>query len=287
MKTTKFINKKTICAAILLVIALISFYLLSNIASNPDFHSSSIKALDEKKMSVANLTSATAISSVAVSAIPGDATSAIANQIANLSSYLLIVVGAIIFEKALLTLTGLITFRFIIPIACILGIIHIFRPSISLRNLAIKLAVFGICIFTLIPSSIMISNTIEATFEKQGISAEQAVESSKENSEKIGKESEKESEEKKTLWSSISKVWNKVKDSTSNVIQDAKQILSDFIDAIAVLIITTCVIPIVVLFAFVWILKIIFGVTINVQKPCKGTFFKKKESEKNISVSES
>ena len=39
--------------------------------------------------------------------------------------------------------------------------------------------------------------------------------------------------------------------------------LSTFLDAIAVLIITSCAIPIVVILIFVWIIKILFGFNIK------------------------
>ena len=50
------------------------------------------------------------------------------------------------------------------------------------------------------------------------------------------------------------------------LIEKGKLVLSNFIDAIAILIITTCVIPIAVLFVIVWIIKIIFDITIPVKK---------------------
>ena len=45
--------------------------------------------------------------------------------------------------------------------------------------------------------------------------------------------------------------------------ESAKNALSVFIDAIAVLIITTCVIPILVIMFFLWLIKMLFGITIN------------------------
>ena len=45
--------------------------------------------------------------------------------------------------------------------------------------------------------------------------------------------------------------------------ESAKNALSVFIDAIAVLIITTCVIPILVILFFLWLIKMLFGITIN------------------------
>lgn len=43
------------------------------------------------------------------------------------------------------------------------------------------------------------------------------------------------------------------------MVKRGESTLTAFLDAIAVLIITTCIIPIVVILIFVWIIKIIFG----------------------------
>ena len=51
----------------------------------------------------------------------------------------------------------------------------------------------------------------------------------------------------------------------TDVLDSAKNALSVFIDAIAVLIITTCVIPVVVLFMFIWLIKMILGIDLDSQ----------------------
>ena len=121
-------DKKRIIGSIILVIvfisvALISIFVVSNKVSTPEFHANSLKLLDDKKMTVAKLTGAAAAASAAISAIPGDMTSPLANEIMDMASYLLIITGVIFLEKLLLTLTGLIAFKFLIPISCCLGII--------------------------------------------------------------------------------------------------------------------------------------------------------------------
>ncbi len=52
-----------------------------------------MEALEEKKITVMEMTAAVAASSIAVAAIPGDATTPLADQIAELGSYLMIAAG--------------------------------------------------------------------------------------------------------------------------------------------------------------------------------------------------
>ena len=91
-------------SALLLVVALLSALWLAGTVSSPELHAKALAELDEKKITVMELTAATAVTSVAVSAVPGDATTPLASKIADLSSYLLLVVGAIMLEKLLLTM---------------------------------------------------------------------------------------------------------------------------------------------------------------------------------------
>mgnify|MGYP000240661576 CR=1 FL=1 len=74
-----------------------------------------MEALEEKKITVMEMTAAVAASSIAVAAIPGDATTPLADQIAELGSYLMIAAGAVMLEKFLLAITGHAAFSLLIP----------------------------------------------------------------------------------------------------------------------------------------------------------------------------
>ena len=263
----KIDKKRVITVIILVVITLISIFGVSKIASSNEFHTKSIQALDEKKVVVLEVTAATAATSTAIALVPGDATTPLANQILQLSSYLLIVVGAILLEKVLLTLTGYIAFTFLIPIACLLYGIYLFAKKDILRSLAIKLAVFGIVIFMVIPISIQISNLIEDTYQE---SINQTIEEAKNIENESEKENTNNESEEATGWNAFTskakEIVSDVGDNVSEWIHKGEKALSDFIDAIAILLITSCVIPILVLILFVWIVKIIFGISIPVKE---------------------
>ena len=259
-------SKMIIKVFALLLIALLSIFVCSKPASSAEFHGNSIQLLDNKKVKIVELTAATAGAATAIALIPGDATTPIANQIAHLSSYLLIVVGAIFLEKSLLTLTGYITFNFIIPIACLLGVIYLFSKKKFLKGLSVKLATFGIVIFLVIPVSIQISNIVENTYKN---SIDQTIEEAnyiKENA----KDTDEESTEENTNWwdgimSNIENGISSAGNAVSGWVNKAENMLSKFIDAIAVFVITSCVIPILVILSFIWITKIIFGFNIPIQ----------------------
>ena len=52
----------------------------------------------------------------------------------------------------------------------------------------------------------------------------------------------------------------------SELVKKGEKALSNFIDAIAVLLITSCAIPVIVLLFLIWIIKMIFGINISIPK---------------------
>ena len=137
-------SKRTMVLIVLLLIALFSIIVVSRIVTAPDFNAATIESLDDKKVTVMKLAVTAAASSTALSLIPGDAAMPIANQIAELTAYFIIILGAILLQKMLMAVVGYVSFIFIIPAACFLGISYLYTKKDILRNLAIKLAVFGI-----------------------------------------------------------------------------------------------------------------------------------------------
>lgn len=251
----KLTSKNILVVLALLVIAIVSFTVVSKYATSVEVHSSSIAALDDKKVKAMELTAGVAATSTAISALPGDAATPIAEQVSELTGPLLIVVCAIYLEKFLLTTIGLVAFKFLIPFACLLGIIYIFTTKTAAKAMAIKFGVFAMAISLVIPVSVKVTELIETTFEE-------TITQTYESADVITNEAEKSSEEEDT--NRFAEFLKGIGDNVSNLAENAKNALSVFIDAIAVLIITTCVIPIVVILFFLWIIKMIFGIKIHI-----------------------
>lgn len=261
MKTMNPNVRRWIAVVALVVIALLSAFVLAGRLSDPAFHAASIAVLDEKKVTVTELTAAVAAGSVIISAVPGDATTPIANQVAEMATYLLIVVGAIMLEKFLLTMTFLVTFQYLIPIACVLTGIWLFTNRTVLVQLAVRLAVFGVIICLIVPASVQMSTLVEETFDIQ-----QTVDAVQQSVDEIGQADVGEETENENggLFDWVSGIGASITSGVTDLKQKAEQMLNQFIDAVAVLIITNCVLPIAVLLFFLWVTKMIFGVQLPV-----------------------
>lgn len=289
-----FIKQKCITAAVLLLVAILSITVVGKYVSAPENHQKTIASLDEKKQTVMELTAASTVTSALITLLPGDTATPIAEKMADVSGYLLVVLCAIYLEKYLVTITGYVAFTYLIPIACGLWMLNLIFANATVRKLAAKLAVFGIAIFLVVPASVKISDLIGDTYQAQ---IEATIEDAR-NTQSILENSgvvDDDTNATETTgidatsnifdWAkdaissakdSVANVVENVKISTEELVQKVENSLNHFIEAVAVMIITSCVIPMLVLLLFFWMVKIVLDVDLSGVK-IKGMLPERKE----------
>ena len=112
--TNRMNKNKLIYLVVLVLVAVLSFTVVSKYATNANNFIDTINTLDNKKMAAMSLSASVAGASTLLAAVPGDATTPIANQLSQLTFPLLLVVCAIYLEKFLLTTIGYVSFTFLI-----------------------------------------------------------------------------------------------------------------------------------------------------------------------------
>ena len=245
---------KILRTVIPLLVAAASVFLISGYAASPEFHASTSASLDEKTSTVLELTAASAAASAAITLLPGDTATPIADKLAELSSYFLIVISAIYLEKYLTTITGYAAFVILIPAACILLSVNVFARKEMIRRVAWKLTVFGLAVALVIPASVRVSDMIDETYSA---SIQSTINAAIQTTDQIptGEEEEEESEEVGGIRGFISGV----KETVSSTGDNIKKVLNNFVNALAVMLVTSCLIPILVMMFFIWIVKILIG----------------------------
>ena len=260
---TRNIPKRMIWIVVLVILALISALALAPWMSSPEHHAETIRALDDKKMTVMELTAAMVTASVVIAAVPGDATDPVADQIMNLTSWLLTVVGVLFLEKFMVTVLGQAAFLYIIPIACGIGIIALILDWNSLRRTAMKLGIFGLILSLIIPVSVNISNTFDATYEA---SIRETIEMVQEEELELEAEMPLNQSWIDSLISKLEQGIDDLAQKSEELVAKGKNLLNNFIDSVAVLMITTCVIPIGTILMAIWLAKLLFGLQFNLPK---------------------
>lgn len=257
-------RKKLIMILAAVLIACLSFFVVAKTVSSPEFHKKSIASLDEKQETVLEMTAVSTAASTAITLIPGDTGLPVAEKLTDLSACFLLVLCALFLEKYLLTITGYVTFKILVPVACVLFCFYLYKKNEKLKQLIVKMVLFGAAIVLVIPASIQISDLIENTYSA---SIESTIESAKEATEEL--ENSAENEDEKGF---LDNLVTTVKDGVSGVIDKMEKVLLNFMESLAVMIVTACVIPILVFVFFVWLMKMILGVnmTMNMKRRIRG-----------------
>lgn len=270
MKSMKswFLEHKTRLIALFLVFLLMlcSMTCFARKFTDPQTYSKTIQSIDEKKLSVLGVSAAIAGTSTLLASVPDDATTPLANELMDLSSYLVVVICVLVLEKSLLTVFGSVSCYILFPIACLFAMAFIIREKQIFISWAIKLSVLALALLCIVPASMRISDYI---YEINQVVIEQAIDEPDNVAED---ESETEFQEDqpwyKKIWNSITTTVQDVAETVTNTAQKAidsgKEALSKFTDAVSVFVIAYCAIPIFVVFLLLWLLKLLFGVNIMI-----------------------
>lgn len=252
-----------------IIVALVSFFILADWAGSPETYAGVIASLDGKRDAVMRLVAGSTGTSAAITLLPGDVGTPIAEKLLDLGANFAIVLGAIYLEKYLLTILGLAAFRFIIPASCVLFAAAVLLPRrIGLHQpacqLSKRLAIFGIAIVLVVPASVAVSNIIEATYESTMSDTLAAVGQATDEAGAGDTEPEAGSQEGlDALVGFIQSIPENLSNAASGVSEEVQAALNRFIETFAVMIVTSCVIPILVLLFFLRLIRIILGVPID------------------------
>ena len=255
-------NTKAIIALVLVAIISIG---LSFVTSKPEMYKPVYEVLDEKRADALALSGAALGLSAVIATVPDDITTPIANQLSEVTSYVLLIVCVIFLEKLLLTLFGFLSFAILIPFSCLLGIIYLYKKDEKIKSVAIKLSALAIIVALLVPTSTLFTTLIEDSKFYEEI--ETNVEETIEVQEEIG------------FWKGLA---NKITGYKDKAVEEGKKKINEFIDAIAIMIITTCAIPLGTLALLFWIVKMLFGINIKVPKPPRINLAPKKADKDDI-----
>ena len=271
MNSQKGISREVIIILVIcLLAAILSFTLIASYTTSQGFMDPILQSLDEKKQDVLELTAASTGASIGITALPGDIATPIAEKMASISQYLLIVICAIYLEKYLVTVMGFVTFRILIPIGLALLAVGTAIGNRVWHRIAFRLILFGLALFCVIPISVHISDFISDSY-KETLQAAVAASSKEEQGadQSTGAQEEKED---KSIWERImdfpeeaaeaaESAMNGASEITKEKINDLQIMLNNFMESVAVMIITSCVIPILVLLFFVYLIKLVFDIS--------------------------
>lgn len=255
MQRIKELSKLELLGIAALILAIVlSMTVGRSLLASPEFHAHTIQVLEEQKNDALMLSAAVTVASTVITALPDDTGSSIADQLADLTLPLFIIVAIIYLEIYLLTTFGWVSSTVLLPVAFALCIGYIASRKAVLRIWIKRTLILAIALLFLIPISTMVTSNIEETFDE---SINQKLRSAA----YIVEEAE-EQEDGNAFLNFFSGLANSVA-STFDV---AKNMLSTMIDAIAILVVTSLGIPIITAIVFLQAVKAAMCVDIPMDK---------------------
>ena len=245
---------------LLIAVCLLSFLWVSRVATDNAIFTQMNKTIDTKEQNVMALSAGTMGVSVAITLIPGDTGTTLAEKLSDMSGYMFLVLIGLYLEKILLLLSGTIAFRVFIPIGCIFCLYHLFFDRGFAWRLGVKMIVFGIALFALVPTSVWVTQKID---NSSNVSVEQRLEESSKKAEQIAKKAKKETSE-----NILDKIGNAITNGVYNTINSAKTYFNNLMGIVAAMVVTSFVIPVLTLLMLLFLFKSIWGIQIDV-KPVK------------------
>lgn len=259
------------------IVALVVLALLSGFVARPHFADtktwdSTIEVIDQKKGNVLALTTSCVALSAGITALPGDTGTPVAEQLAQLSGNLGIVLAVLYLEKYLLTILWSVGLGILIPFALVLfaislGIHGRWSMSTVIRRVATRVLVVAIIGMVLVPASVWVSQKVDETYRVSIEQAQQkAADAADSDSSKASKKKTESTESKNVLEQLadgasglVTSVTSGAKQMTDEIVQQ----VTDLIEGVIVMIVTSCVIPLLVLAAFLWLGHTLLGIDIS------------------------
>ena len=227
--------KKIMIVALVLLLGIISFTKIAPAAADPANHKHSIEKTEEKIASVMTLSGGAAATSATLSLLPGDMCTPLAEQLAELAKYFLLILSALYLEKFLISLSGYISFMVLIPLACLFVCAAVITNKKNLTRTAAKIALIGVIIFGIVPASVKLSDMV---YQTQAAKVNETIDQYN------GLEIEGDSDS--GLFSEFTNI-------TTESIERVTDFLDNLLESLAVMIVTSCVIPLLVFFFLVWL----------------------------------
>ncbi|MBR6309259.1 MAG: hypothetical protein IKR39_11710 [Lachnospiraceae bacterium] len=242
------ILKKSAIGLLLAAVALFSIAVITPAAVKQSNHMHTYEQLDKEISNTLKLTAgATAVSAV-ITLLPDDTCTPIAEQFAELGTYFVVVLSALYLEKYLITILGFVAFSILIPLVCLIFGIGIIGKKEKANLFALKLGIFAILIYFLIPISVKTSeaiyNTYESTLEDTLTTATEITVTDEDAG-------------------AVEKFLSWIKNAAVTVVDYVTDLLSRFVEAVAVMMVTSCLIPILVVLLFSWLMRLLFKIDIS------------------------
>ena len=275
-----FPKEKLVKILFITFLMVLSFTVLTHVIPESKYVQETIRHLEDSQNTIMKFSGTTIATSLSLSALPNDFASPLASTVSDFNTYF-IFIFAVLFVEKLIVIEGIkIALVYIIPAACILYIISILTAKEVFRNFGKKLLILGLSIVMVIPVSTHFTETVCSDYLAY---VDETIEEADAGANKIN-EVMAEGNEEATFFDKLTDAFKTAIQDVNDLLAYFKNVVKKCVNSVAVMLVTTFVLPMLVLFLFRWLLKELFAlhfpdskIQIKLPKELKKKFTKETE----------
>ena len=242
----------------LLLAAALSFFVVSEKLPESGFVADSIESVEESSGTVMKFSAATLSTSLALSALPDDFATPLADSLADMNVYFIAILAVLFFEKLLIQYGIKVAFTILIPLACLSGILFVTTKRDILKGLAARLCVLSLAVAFVVPCSTHITNIVAADLTEY---VNETIQETEDGAGKLNEAMDGGGEDK-TVFERLSDLFQTAVQDLSDLMLHFQNTIRRSMNSIAILILTNCLMPLLTLFVLKWILGEVFQIAI-------------------------
>ena len=258
--TEKRIEKLAKCLAAVFLIVL-SIFVLARKMPDTQLIQNTIDSIEESNKTIMEFSGATIAASLAVSAFPNDFATPLASTLADMNTYFIFIFAVLFVEKLFMIEGVKIAFTYIIPTACVLYILFVLSGKEVFKNFAVKLMILGLAVVFVIPISTHFTEKVCADYL---IYVDQTIEEANDGADKMN-EVMISGEEEESIFDKLSEAFKTAIQGVTDLLIYFENVIKKCVNSIAIMIVTTFILPLLTMFLFRWLLNELFAW--NLPKP--------------------
>jgi len=242
---------------ILVLLAAVSIVFAAPGVPETAFVRDSMEQVEENRDTVMEFSAAALSTSLAISALPDDFATPLADSLADMNIYFVGILVVLFLEKILLRSGVRLAFAILIPLACFLGIVSLcVKRNRLLRSLAVRLCVLALAAAFVVPCSTYITGVVAEELLEY---VDETIVEMEDGSDKLHEAMEN---GETGIFDRLSELFRTAVHSVSGLMEWFQNTIRRCMNSIAILIVTNLLMPLLTFFLLKWILKETFRIAL-------------------------
>ena len=259
----KFTTEKLAKTLFLMLIMVISINVLTVKIPESKYVQQTIDHLEKSQNTVMTFSGTTLTTSLALSALPDDFASPLAETVSDLNTYFIFMFAALFVEKLIVVEGTKIALTWIIPAACILYILTIWLSRDIFKSFANKLMILGISLVIVIPFSTHFTEHVCADYMAY---VDETIAETNNGATKINDIMASDNKDA-TIFDKLTDAFKTAIQGINDLLTYFKNVIKKCINSVAILMVTTFGLPLLILMLFRWLLSELFSLHLSIPEP--------------------